>query len=236
MAHLFAGTSGFAYPSWKPDFYPEKLPQKSFLNHYASRLSAVEINYTFRRLPNAKTLETWAGQTPAHFKFCVKAHQRITHIQRLQPSEFTEAFFRAIEPLRSSGRLGSVLFQLPPNLKCDTGLLSEFLEILPRDVRLAFEFRHESWLTPEVYSILQQYNTSLCLDAKLEMMTADFVYSRLRESPYTDEQRSGIANRACKILEGGRDVFAFFKHEDSAEGALYAEELIARVGQGGVTP
>src|SRR4051794_22836154 len=118
MAQLYAGTSGFAYPSWKPDFYPAKLGQKGFLQHYATRLNAVEVNYTFRRLVSAGTLEGWVAQTPAEFHFCIKAHQRITHIQRLKPSEFTEVFFKSIDPLRSTGRLGAVLFQLPPNMKC----------------------------------------------------------------------------------------------------------------------
>src|ERR1017187_1575864 len=81
MPQLYAGTSGFAYPAWKPDFYPQKLPQKRFLEHYAKRLNSVEINYTFRRLPPASTLESWVAQTPVEFQFCAKAHQRITHIQ-----------------------------------------------------------------------------------------------------------------------------------------------------------
>ncbi len=231
MAHLFAGTSGFAYPSWKPDFYPEKLVQKGFLGHYASRLNAVEINYTFRRLPSASTLEGWVAQTPAGFLFTVKAHQRITHIQRLKVSEFTDTFFKAIEPLRSSGRLGAVLFQLPPNLKCDVGLLASYVETLPRDVRTAFEFRNTTWLCGEVYELLQRHRIALCLaeSDKLEIphvITANFVYSRLRKSEYSAEERAAIAERAREMLSGGRDLFLFFKHEDSPAGALYAEELL----------
>src|SRR6185369_21307 len=111
MAHLFAGTSGFAYASWKPEFYPAKLASKDFLKFYATRLNSVEVNYTFRRLPSASTLESWVNCTPDGFMFCVKAHQRITHIQRLKESEFTELFFRSIDPLRSARRLGTVLFQ-----------------------------------------------------------------------------------------------------------------------------
>ena len=133
MAHLYAGTSGFAYASWKPDFYPAKLPSKKFLSLYCERLNAVEINYTFRRLPSATTLENWVNETRAGFIFSLKAHMRITHIQRLKPSEFTEVFFRAIDPLRASRRLGPVLFQLPPAMKCDEALLGEFLQTLPRD-------------------------------------------------------------------------------------------------------
>src|SRR5229473_6243731 len=99
MATLFAGTSGFAYPAWNPGFYPAKMPANQFLKHYAQRLNCVEINYTFRRLPSASTLESWVEATPPGFVFVIKAHQRITHIQRLKPAEFTEIFFKAIDPL-----------------------------------------------------------------------------------------------------------------------------------------
>ena len=107
MAHLYCGTSGFAYPSWKPDFYPEKLRSKKFLSYYSERLNAVEINYTFRRLPAGSTLENWVSETRAGFVFCSKAHMRITHIQRLKPSEFTDVFFRAIDPLRTAQAAGT---------------------------------------------------------------------------------------------------------------------------------
>ena len=110
MATLFAGTSGFAYSTWKPGFYPAKLPAKGFLKHYAERLNSVEINYTFRRLPARATLASWVEATPAGFVFAVKANQRITHILRLKNAgEATEVFFRAIDPLRSARRLGPVL-------------------------------------------------------------------------------------------------------------------------------
>jgi uncharacterized protein YecE (DUF72 family) len=236
MPQLYAGTSGFAYPAWKPDFYPQKLPQKRFLEHYAKRLNSVEINYTFRRLPSALTLESWVAQTPVEFQFCAKAHQRITHIQRLKTSEFTEVFFKAIEPLRSSGRLGAVLFQLPPNLKCDLPLLAAFLETLPRDVRSAFEFRNTGWLNDEVYALLERRGAALCLaeSDKLEIprvITANFVYSRLRKSEYSSEERDAIAERAREMLATGRDLFVFFKHEDTPAGALYAEQLLTVIRQ-----
>jgi uncharacterized protein YecE (DUF72 family) len=231
MAQLYSGTSGFAYASWKPDFYPPKLAQKDFLAHYASRLNAVEINYTFRHLPSASTLENWVAATPAGFRFAIKAHQRITHIQRLKASEFTEVFFRAIDPLRASGRLGAVLFQLPPNLKYDPGLLKEFLATLPRDIRCAFEFRNPGWLCDEVYGLLREHGVSLCLaeSDKLEIprvVTANFVYSRLRKSEYTPEERSEIAGRAREQTSSGRELYVFFKHEETAAGALYAEEIL----------
>ena len=115
MPQLYAGSSGFAYPSWKPTFYPAKLPAAKFLEHYATRLNAVEINYTFRRLPSASTLEKWVAATPAGFVFAVKANMRITHILKLRNAqEATELFLKMIDPLRTARRLGPVLFQLGP--------------------------------------------------------------------------------------------------------------------------
>ena len=231
MARLYTGTSGFAYPSWKPDFYPAKMGQKDFLRHYATRLNAVEINYTFRQLPSASTLEKWVEAAPPGFVFTLKAHQRITHISRLKESEFTGVFFKAIDPLRSARRLGPVLFQLPPNFKCDLPLLQAFVEKLPAELRYAFEFRNTSWLTDDVYRLLETHQVSLCLaeSDKLEIprvITAQFVYSRLRKADYSAEERAGIRERIGAILSGGRDAYVFFKHEETPAGALYAEDLL----------
>jgi uncharacterized protein YecE (DUF72 family) len=234
MARLFSGTSGFAYPTWKPDFYPAKVPQKDFLKHYAARLNAVEINYTFRQLPSASTLENWVNATSQDFCFVLKAHQRITHISRLKESEFTQVFFKAIDPLRAARRLGPVLFQLAPNMKADTDLLRAFVEKLPVDIRFAFEFRNATWLTDETYKILQSRQVALCLaeSETLEVphvVTAPFVYVRLRKDDYSLEERKEIADRTSRLLSDGRDVYVFFKHEDTPAGALYAEELLKTV-------
>ena len=233
MAQLYAGTSGFAYDAWKPAFYPEELKAKQFLSYYATRLNAVEINYTFRRLPNATTLENWVNTTPEGFTFIIKAHQRLTHIQRLKPGEFTEVFFKAIDPLRCVKRLGPVLFQLPPNLKADTELLSGFLNQIPDGYRCAFEFRHPSWLDPAIYALLESKQAALC-QAETDdfvvpqVITGGFVYSRLRKSSYSAEERGSIKDRAAALVAAGKDVYAFFKHEESPEGALYAEELLRK--------
>ena len=233
MAQLYTGTSGFAYPNWKPRFYPADLPEKKFLEHYASRLRSVEINYTFRRLPAATTLENWVKATPAEFRFACKANQRITHILRLKDvSSAVELFLRSIDPLRSARRLGPILFQLPPNLKCDMALLNDFLALLPADIRFSVEFRHTSWLNDAVYDALKARNISLCLaeSEKLEVpevITADFVYYRLRKSEYSEEERKQIAERARELLTQEKDLYLFFKHEETPEGVLYAEELAA---------
>jgi uncharacterized protein YecE (DUF72 family) len=234
MATLHAGTSGFAYASWKPDFYPPKLPAKDFLKHYATRLNAVEINYTFRQLPKSTTLENWIAATHEGFTFVVKAHQKITHIDRLRGFEFLEVFFKAIDPLRATRRLGPVLFQLPPNMKCDCTLLEAFLAKLPADIRCAFEFRNAGWCNDEVYNLLKSRNVALCLaeSEKFEVppaITADFVYVRLRKPDYSPEERTEIAGRVKQMLSDGLDVYCFFKHEDTPAGAHYAEELLKAV-------
>jgi uncharacterized protein YecE (DUF72 family) len=233
MAKLFCGTSGFAYASWKPEFYPANVPSKKFLPYYATRLNAVEINYTFRRLPSAETLRSWIEATPAGFVFACKAHMRITHIQKLKPSEFTEVFFQALEPLRVAGRLGPILFQLPPAFKVDVGLLRDFVSSVPEMTRLAFEFRNASWLEDSVYRCLEERGIALCQaeSEKLvipQVLTAGFVYSRLRKDDYADEERREIGDRVETLLGGGRDSFVFFKHEETPAGALYAEELLRR--------
>ncbi len=235
MPQLYAGTSGFAYPAWKPQFYPANVPAKKFLEHYSRRLNSVEINYTFRRLPAGTTLEGWVNATPAGFLFAPKAHQKITHILRLKDAaHFTEVFLRSIDPLRPTRRLGPILFQLPPFLRCDLALLGEFLAGLPTDLRYAFEFRHASWLADGVYQVLARRGAALCLaeSEKLEIpevVTAGFVYVRLRKTEYPPEERRAVAATVEKWLGQGRDVFVYFKHEETPEGALYAEELLTAV-------
>ena len=231
MPELFCGTSGFAYTTWKPDFYPANLPSGRFLEHYARSLNAVEINYTFRRLPSASTLENWVKATPAGFVFPLKAHMRITHIQKLEPSEFTDVFFRAIDPLRTARRLGPILFQLPPAMKCDAARLAAFVRTLPEGLRYAFEFRHASWFAEPVYDVLRERGAALCLaeSERLvvpEVITSDFVYARLRKPEYTPEDRNEISRRVRQILDSGKDAYVFFKHEESPEGVLYARELL----------
>ncbi len=229
-AQLFAGTSGFAYAAWKPEFYPPTLSSKHFLRHYATRLNAVEVNYTFRKLPTPATVENWMAAVPEGFRFACKAHQRITHFNRLKESEFTELFFQAIDPLRAAGRLGPVLFQLPPNFKVDVALLKAFLAKLPSGIRYAFEFRNASWMTDEVYKLLQNHGVALCLAESdtfevPKVVTADFVYARLRKDEYTLADRNEVARRVREQLAAGLEAYVFFRHEESPVGALRAEEL-----------
>lgn len=232
MADLFAGTSGWAYASWKPEFYPARLAQKNFLNFYATQLNTVEVNFTFRQLVKETTVQGWLRDTPDHFRFAIKAHQVITHIKRLKGAEdFVGRFLATIEPLAAAGKLTAVLFQLPPNLKSDTPLLKDFLAILPRSVPAAFEFRHESWFADATWDVLKAAGAAVCV-AETEtrttpdVTTADFAYYRFRKPSYTGEERKAMLDRIEQHLAARRNVYAYFKHEETPEGALYAAELL----------
>ncbi len=236
MPQLFIGTSGWAYPSWKPGFYPEKLAQTKFLTYYASQLNTVEVNLTFRQLLKETTAQKWITQTPDHFRFGIKAHQVITHIKRLKNSEeFVARFVSTIEPLARAGKLGPVLFQLPPNMKADPQLLQEFLAIIPRGIQAAFEFRHESWFGDDIFSCLKEHNRALCVAETEERMTpdvvtADFCYYRYRKAEYTSEERGAMLRRMQEHLANGRDTYAYFKHEETPQGALYAVDVLKQAG------
>jgi len=235
MPQLFAGTSGFSYQAWKPEFYPQDLPARRFLEYYATRLNSVEVNYTFRQMPSAKTLEGWLAATPPGFAFACKAHMRLTHIMKLrEAASFTEVFLRSLEPLRAARRIGPVLYQFAPSFKCDVARLDEYLPLLPRDMRFAFEFRHESWLANSVYERLGKFNVALCLAESERLvvpkvLTADFGYFRLRQGDYSEEARAEIAASVERLINDGREVFVYFKHEDDPRGAVWAEELLKRV-------
>ncbi|HXY16132.1 MAG TPA: DUF72 domain-containing protein [Terriglobales bacterium] len=240
MAQLYAGTSGWAYPSWKPDFYPAKLAQAKFLPYYATRLNAVEVNFTFRQLLKETTAQKWIAETPATFQFSVKAHQVITHIKRLKKAEdFIPRFLSTVQPIAQAGKLGPLLFQLPPNMKADPALLEEFLGNLPRGVPSAFEFRHPSWFEDSIFELLKRHNRALCVAETEErvtpdVITANFSYYRYRKPSYTPEERQTMVGRIRDHLDAGRNVFAYFKHEETPQGALYAIEVLKEI-QGAAT-
>ena len=231
------GISGWRYDPWRKVFYPEGLPQRRELEFCGRHFPTVEINGSFYSLQRPEYYEQWYDQTPQQFLFAVKGSRYITHMLRLKDAtEFTEIFLRSIDPLRATHRLGPVLFQLPPYLRCDMKLLADFLAGLPTDIRYSFEFRHASWLVDAVYELLQKHNVALCWaeSEKLEVpevTTADFAYFRLRKAEYPPAERKAISASVTKALADRKDVFVFFKHEDTPDGALYAEELLESSGK-----
>ena len=236
---IYAGTSGWAYPTWKPDFYPPKTPAKKFLEFYASQLTSVEVNYTFRALPTAKMLEGWLAATPPDFRFSFKAPQRITHFKRLRDCDADVVqFLAALDPVHQAGKLGLLLFQLPPNFKADAVLLTAFLSIPalrnPSAPRIAFEFRHDSWFSEDIYTVLREHNAALCIAESDDLSTpevhsaATFTCFRLRRNGgYSPSELDAFA-KGFTTLAQQRDVYVYFKHEDEPTGALNAKAFLAR--------
>ena len=199
------------------------------LNFYAERFKAVEINSTFYRIPDASALQGWASQVPADFQFALKAPQRITHFQRLKNADESVSEFLEVAKVLKK-RAGPILFGLPPNMKKDAARLREFLTLLPRKLRVAFEFRHASWLDEEVFNLLRDHGAALCI-AEAEdgvevplVSTADLGYLRLRLPEYSDADLKKWLKWICK--QNWRDVFIFFKHEDEAKGPAFAKRLL----------
>lgn len=226
------GTSGYSYKEWKGNFYPEDLPAAKMLEFYASRFDTVEINNTFYRMPDEKTLTRWAGQVPESFTFVLKAPQRITHLKKLAGAE--EDVQRFFDVATSLGpQLGPVLFQLPPYARKDGSRLRDFLAVLPAKASVAFEFRHASWCDEEIYALLRERDAPLCLSDTDEVSDADGLivptaswgYLRLRRTEYSE---SALAEWARRIeRQSWREAYVFFKHEDEGKGPMFAEQFSA---------
>ena len=222
---LWTGTSGFSYKEWKGSFYPDELPANRMLEYYSRRLSSVEINNTFYRLPRAEMLEKWAAQVPEDFAFVLKASRRITHMARLKDAGDPLEYLARTAVGALGDRLGPILFQLPPYLRMDVARLRDFLAIVPEDVRAAFEFRHESWFVSDVYQALADHGAALVIadtgDGEAPVVeTASFGYARLRRPGYGE---ADLAEWAATLRRPAwRDVFVFFKHEDEGAGPRMA--------------
>jgi uncharacterized protein YecE (DUF72 family) len=223
---LFVGTSGWAYKEWKPDFYPEDLPQKRFLEHYSGALSACEINATFYRLQSQDTFQRWAEATSETFRFSIKAHRGLTHSKSIAPDDKEGLLTRFLESIATLGnRLGVVLLQFPPYRHRDDDGLAALLDALPQDHIYAFEFRHESWDEPGVRSTIAERGATICLsetkgEVPEELPPGPHAYVRLRAERYSDTARDGW--RALLEKESSvRDVYAFAKHEGIPAGDPY---------------
>jgi uncharacterized protein YecE (DUF72 family) len=248
---LFAGTSGYSYKEWKGAFYPEDLPPADFLRFYASRFGTVEVNNTFYRMPKKSVVAAWAKDVPDAFTFVLKASKRITHIRKLKDAQSEVAYFFEVAG-ELGGKLGPSLFQLPPFQRKDKDRLAAFLDLLPKDRKTAFEFRHPSWFDEEIYALLRAHGASLCFsDTEDEeendeeddadetpwgaaappqpepmrpiVPTAEFGYFRLRRCDYTRRDLAVWAER----MKGQpwKSVYVFFKHEEDAGGPTMAAEF-----------
>jgi uncharacterized protein YecE (DUF72 family) len=238
---IFVGTSGWAYATWKPGFYPAKTPAKQFLTFYSSRVNSVEVNYTFRTLPGAAMLAGWLAASGPEFRFSFKAPQRITHFSRLRDCESAVAEFMAsLEPAAQADRLGLLLFQLPPNFKADAERLRGFLAMPElKGRKIAFEFRHESWFAPPMLDILREHDAALCVAESDDLATpevhtaAGIACFRLRRNGgYSEAEIAAFAERFERLAAEGREVYAYFKHEDEPTGALNASALLDSIRAG----
>jgi uncharacterized protein YecE (DUF72 family) len=233
MPKALVGTSGWSYATWRPKFYPEGLKSKDFLTFYATKFRTIEINYTFNHLPTEKNVAEWTAAASGDFVFGLKASQQITHRAQLRdPAETLPIFYERARLL--GPRLGPILFQTPPWVKRDDDRLAGFLASLPRDLRAVLEVRDPSWYVDEVYELLHTANVAL-VHAEGEKApspvetagtTADFAYVRLRaREGYPDDAVDAWAKRLAAILASGKDVYAYFRHDDDGSNALSAMRL-----------
>lgn len=226
--HLFVGTSGFSYKEWLGKFYPDKLPTSAMLSYYAQQLATVEINNTFYRMPEEAMLARWEQEVPERFLFTFKAPRKITHDKRLRGAESeVKEFIRRASVM--GAKLGVLLFQLPPFLRKDVGLLKDFLGLLPPSPAAAFEFRHASWQDDAVYEALRTRGAMVCMAETDEgdtplIVTSNRGYLRLRRAQYSDDDlRAWIARIAAQPWDR---AYVYFKHEDEAKGPRFAQRFI----------
>ncbi|HSS18506.1 MAG TPA: DUF72 domain-containing protein [Pyrinomonadaceae bacterium] len=227
---LHVGTSGYSYKEWKGSFYPEKIPAKEMLNYYSQRLSTVEINATFYRMPQQSMLENWKEQVPGSFRFSLKASQRITHFKRLKETADETRYFLETAAVLGD-QLGVVLFQMPPNMKKDLPRLETFLAQLPATTPASFEFRHPSWFDDDVLELLRSQNRPLVVSDTDDLpvshidKTADWGYLRLRRVNYSEEN---LLDWAARIRDQNwKETFVFFKHEDEGTGPKLAAQFLS---------
>jgi uncharacterized protein YecE (DUF72 family) len=228
-----AGTSGWSYAAWKGRFYPSDLPARRMLPAYAERLDTVEVNATSYRMPLPAMLAAWREQVPDGFRFALKVPRFLTHRARAAGAREVGAFERAAAEL--GPKLGPVLFQFPATLKLDLPRLRQFLALLPRGGRAAFEFREPSWLQEPVLSALGAAGAALCVSDTEEgqtplVPTAAFGYLRLRRPDYDQAALDGWLARIS--AQGWDEAFVFFRHEDEARGPRLAMRLAAMAGAG----
>ena len=227
----FVGTSGFAYPDWAPRFYPAGLRAAALLPHYASRLSAVELNNTFYQQPTEPKIASWLAATPGDFRFVVKA-QRGGAWRAIRGTDPTETATWLTTPYRHFGaRLGCVLLRVDESTQRDEAALERLLAAWPRDIPVAFEFLHASWEMDEVHALLRAHHAGLVatdLDGADEpplRRIGPFLYLRLRRTAIEEADLHAWAARLRPFLDDGLDAYVFLRHDEDGMNALHAETL-----------
>jgi uncharacterized protein YecE (DUF72 family) len=241
MAHLYIGTSGWVYRSWKGPFYPDRLPGRRYLAFYAQEFSTTEINSSFYHLPRFTTFTNWAEQVPEDFIFAVKASRFLTHTKRLlDPEEPWQRFVESAVNLGS--HLGPILLQFPPSFTINAPRLEAFFKLAktvkPRSfaLRLVCEFRHESWFHPDIYRLLNRYRVAWCIAdgakySRKDLVTTDFAYiryhgrSKMFASNYSKAMLLKEARLIRQYLRDGLDTFVYFNNDAHANAVRNAKLL-----------
>jgi uncharacterized protein YecE (DUF72 family) len=234
-AKVRIGTSGWHYKHWRGCFYPEELKSSEYLAWYIRHFETVEINNCFYRLPTESAVENWRNQTQSNFCFAVKGSRFLTHIKRLRDSEAgLNTFLSRMELLK--GKLGPILFQLPPNWHVDAARLESFLQALPRKHPCVFEFRDATWYKPQIYGLLRQYNVALCLhdwggQKSPQVMTADFTYIRFHgatgryQGEYTPRMLSKWTDLICDWRAKLQEIYIYFNNDVGGHAIQNAMQL-----------
>jgi uncharacterized protein YecE (DUF72 family) len=245
-ARIYIGTSGWSYKAWGKSFYPKEIPVRDQLGYYATRFPTVEINATFYRLPEQKTISAWQRKAPPGFIFAVKGSQAVTHFKRLKPgSRSFKLLLKRIRVLED--HLGPVLWQLPPNFSKNMERLEGFLSELPQDIRHAIEFRHPSWIDPEIHELLRQYQVANVSVSSLRMpmdltLTAPFAYARFHgleggaSHDYTREELRPWGAHLQQCARDGREAFVYFNNDVNTRAPLNAGMLMEMVGASAIHP
>jgi uncharacterized protein YecE (DUF72 family) len=238
-ASLRIGTSGWHYDHWAQIFYPRGLPKSEWFPFYARFFDTVEINNSFYRLPSAETFTAWRRRAPAGFCYAVKFSRFGSHLKRLTDARSTINYFLAAAE-RLGRTLGPILIQLPPRWRANPERLNSFLAEAPRRQRWAVEFRDPSWLTDEVFSILEKHRAALCLHDMIKdhpaVLTTDWTYLRYHgekshRGNYTRPALEKAADRISEFLEQRRDVYVYFNNDVrgyAIKNALTLGNILAR--------
>lgn len=217
---LHVGTSGWAYPEWRGDFYPPRLPQAEFLSFYGEALGACEVNATFYRAQSASTFERWTAAVPPEFRFTVKAHRRLTYKRQLAPDPESEAvtrdFVASLAPL--GDKLGCMLLQVPEFIERDDAALGRLLDVLPDQLAFACELQHTSWQAPEVEAAVAERGGTVCVREEAgaalpELPPGPLAYVRLKGEHYDDQARDGLRELLGREA-ADREVYVFARHKD----------------------
>jgi uncharacterized protein YecE (DUF72 family) len=226
------GTSGFQYDHWRRRFYPEELPKREWLAHYARVFDSVELNNTFYRLPEASVFEAWRERAPSGFLFALKLSRYATHMKRLLEPDRTIGLF--VERARKLGKhLGPILVQLPPRFTPDVARLRDFLAATPRELRWAVEFRDARWLTESVFDALRDHGAALCIPDLLSdhprVLTSDWTYLRYHGTRYAGSYSAQKLAREADSIAGfiaqGCDAYVYFNNDIGAHAPKNAEQL-----------